>query len=79
MPVVDVDSIASKDKPELVDEALSGSLNAQYSFDLETVVTHSFSMIDFWKCQNCLESHAVRLNDPVVITLVLLASLTVVV
>jgi hypothetical protein len=67
MPVVDVDTIATKDKSELVDETLASCLYTEYALDLETVVGDCASMIDLGECQDPLESDSICLNDPVVV------------
>lgn len=67
MPVVDVDTVATKDKSELVDETLASSFYTENTLDFETIVGNSASMINLGECQDFLESDTICLNDPVVV------------
>ena len=69
MSIVDVDTVTVENESELVDQALSRSLDAQHLLDFQTVIGLRSSVIDLVDRQDSTQAHAIRFNDPVIVGL----------
>jgi len=78
MSEVDIDTIAAKNESELVDQTLSRSFNSENLMNFKTVIGDGLACVNLWIGQDLLECNSISLDDPVVISLLELASVLVV-